>query len=65
MIKMFAVGLLSTSVLSGCASNYFSLPDKFDICGISIGELDDSHHISDDMIYIKVGWCSQKGKEDD
>ena len=61
MIKLLVAGLLSISVLNGCSTNeYFSLPDKFDICGISIGELEDNRDIPDDMIFIRVGWCSEK-----
>ena len=61
MIKLLVAGLLSISVLNGCSTNeYFSLPKKFGICEIGIGELDNSSDVPDDMIYIKVGWCSEE-----
>lgn len=58
MIKLLVAGLLSISVLSGCSINeYFSLPKKFDICEIGIGKLNLTDDFSDDMVYIRVGWC--------
>ena len=61
MIKLLVAGLLSISVLNGCSTNeYFSLPKKFGICEIGIGELDNNSDVPDDMIFIRVGWCSEK-----
>ena len=58
MIKMLAAGVLSISVLSGCSTKIFSLPDKFDICGVDIGELSSTDDFSNNLVYIRVGWCS-------
>ena len=58
MIKMFVIGLLSISILSGCSSNLFSTPDKFDICEVDIRELSLTDDFSNSLLYIRVGWCS-------
>ena len=65
MIKMFVIGLLSISILSGCSSNLFSTPDKFDICEVDIRELSLTDDFSNNFVYIKVGWCSPKDEEYD
>ena len=58
MIKMLAAGVLSISVLSGCSTKFFSLPDKFDICGVDIGELTSTDDFPNNLVYIRVGWCA-------
>ena len=65
MIKMFVIGLLSISILNGCSSNFFSIPDKFDICEVDIRELSFTDDFSNNLVYIKVGWCSPKDEEYD
>ena len=58
MIRMFAIGLLSTSILSGCSTNFISLPDKFDICEVDIREFSLTDNFPSNFTYIRVGWCS-------
>jgi hypothetical protein len=68
MIRIFAIGLLSISILSGCSTNFFSLPDKFDICEVDIRELSLTDDFPNNIAYIRVGWCLpsvEKDKEND
>ena len=68
MIRIFAIGLLSISILSGCSTNFFSLPDKFDICEVDIRELSLTDDFPNNIAYIGVGWCLpsvEKEKEND
>ncbi len=68
MTKLLVAGFLSISILSGCSVNFFSLPDKFDICEVDIRELSSTDGFSRNFAYIRVGWCSplvEKYEEDD
>jgi len=65
MIRMFVIGLLSTSILSGCSTNFFSLPDKFDICEVDIRELSLTDDFSNNFAYIRVGWCFPSVEKDE
>tara|TARA_R110000737_G_scaffold144255_1_gene174530 strand:+ start:298 stop:474 length:177 start_codon:yes stop_codon:yes gene_type:complete len=58
MSKILVIALLTISILSGCSINdYFSFPNKFDICDIDVREVKNSNNFPDGMFYISVGWC--------